>query len=69
MGAEAHTALALATVPYGLDSKMEEQLFQMMAGALPVLQAASCALVGGHTCEGQTASLGISLPCPAWSLA
>ena len=58
MGAQAQTALALAVVPFGLDSKMEEELFQMLAGALPVLQAAGCALVGGHTCEGQEASLG-----------
>lgn len=58
MGAQAQTALALAVVPFGLDSKMEEELFQMLAGALPVLQEAGCALVGGHTCEGQEASLG-----------
>lgn len=58
MGAQAQTALAVAVVPYGLDSKMEEELFQMLAGAFPVLQEAGCALVGGHTCEGQEASLG-----------
>ena len=58
MGAQAQTALALAVVPFGLDSKMEEELFQMLAGALPVLNEAGCALVGGHTCEGQEASLG-----------
>lgn len=52
MGAQAQTALALAVVPFGLDSKMEEELFQMLAGALPVLQTAGCALVGGHICEG-----------------
>ncbi|KAA6421181.1 MAG: water dikinase [Trebouxia sp. A1-2] len=61
MGAQAQTALAVAVVPYGLDSKMEEELFQMLAGAFPVLQEAGCALVGGHTCEGQEASLGFSV--------
>ncbi len=60
MGAQAQTALAVAVVPFGLDSKMEEELFQMLAGAFPVLQEAGCALVGGHTCEGQEASLGRS---------
>ena len=73
MGAQAKTALALAVVPFGLDSKMEEELFQMLAGALPVLQAAGCALVGGHTCEGSEASLGMSVclsmsPCSLQSM-
>ena len=61
MGAQAQTALALAVVPFGLDSKMEEELFQMLSGAIPILQAAGCTLVGGHTCEGQEASLGMSV--------
>lgn len=58
MGAEPTTALAMAVVPFGTDAKMEETLFQMLAGASRVLAAADCALVGGHTCEGEEASLG-----------
>lgn len=33
----------------------------MMAGAVSVLQAAGCALVGGHTCEGAEQALGFSI--------
>ena len=61
MGAQAETALAVVVVPQGLDAQVEEDVFQMMAGALPVLQAAGCALVGGHTSEGAELSLG-----PIW---
>ncbi len=39
----------------------EEDLFQVMAGALSVLSAAGCALVGGHTCEGADLALGVSV--------
>ena len=58
MGAKAETAMAVAVVPQGLDAHMEEDVFQMLAGALPVLSAAGCALVGGHTSEGAELSLG-----------
>lgn len=37
---------------------MEEDLFEMMAGAMQVLSDAGCALVGGHSCEGAELSLG-----------
>ena len=61
MGAEAQTALAIATVPFGLDSKVEDTLVQLLTGAVGVLNDAGAALVGGHTSEGAELSLGLSL--------
>ena len=58
MNAQPTGALAIAVVPYGLDAKVEESLFQMMAGAAAALREARCALLGGHSCEGADLSLG-----------
>ena len=58
MGATPTFALALATVPLMADAMMEEDLFQMMAGALAVFRRHGVDLVGGHSAEG--ADLGIS---------
>lgn len=62
MGARADTALAVVVVPQATDALVEEDVFQMLAGALPVLAAAGCALVGGHTSEGAELSLGVPPP-------
>jgi selenide,water dikinase len=61
MGAEPQSALAIATLPYGIESKVEDTLRQMMSGAMEILADSNTALVGGHTSEGAELSLGFSL--------
>ena len=61
MGAEATSALAVAVVPYGLEGKMEETLFQMLAGACEALGEAGCTLAGGHSGEGREMALGFTI--------
>lgn len=61
MGGEAQSATAIATVPPGLEVKVEDTVFQMMTGAVEVLNEAGCTLVGGHTGEGHELALGFAI--------
>lgn len=61
MNSEPKTALALVTVPLMSDELMEEDLFQVMAGALSVFVETGVSLVGGHSAEGMELSVGFAL--------
>ena len=61
MGAEPLTALATATVPYGPEEKVEEDLYQMLRGGLDVLEEAGAVLVGGHSGEAAELALGFTI--------
>jgi len=61
MGGRPHSALALAVVPLAAEHLVEDDLFQMLAGARRVLDAAGAALIGGHSGEGAEMALGFSV--------
>ncbi|WP_414584755.1 selenide, water dikinase SelD [Scytonema sp. PCC 10023] len=61
MGAIPQSSLAIATVPYAEPAKVEETLYQLLSGAVKVLNQSQAPLIGGHTTEG--AELGFGLSC------
>ena len=60
MGAMPQSALAIATLPYASELKQEETLYQLLSGAIKVLNQSQAMLIGGHTTEGAELSLGLS---------
>ncbi|MEZ0152150.1 MAG: selenide, water dikinase SelD [Candidatus Reddybacter sp.] len=61
MNARPHSALAIATLPYGAEGIVERDLLQIMSGSVAVLNQNNCSLIGGHTSEGAELSLGFSV--------
>ena len=61
MGAEPHSALATAVTPFASESKCEQTLYPLLAGANEVLRAAGAALIGGHSSEGRGLALGLTV--------
>ena len=61
MGAEPQSALAIATVPYGRERVVEESLYNLLAGALHMLEPTGAVLAGGHSSEGAELAFGLSV--------
>jgi selenide,water dikinase len=61
MGAEPHSAMAIASIPYADESKQEEELFHLMSGAVECLQENNTLLVGGHSSESGEMAFGLSV--------
>ena len=60
MNAVPRYALALVTVPSMADALMEEELFQVMSGAVAVFGEHGVSLAGGHSAEGAELSMGFA---------
>jgi selenide,water dikinase len=61
MGAEPQSALAIATVPYGRERIVEETLYDVLAGALHILEPTGAVLAGGHSSEGGELAFGLTV--------
>jgi selenide,water dikinase len=61
MGAEAQSVLAIATVPYGREKIVEETLFDVLAGALSIVEPTGAVLAGGHSSEGAELAFGLTV--------
>jgi len=61
MGAEPQSALAIATVPYGRERIVEQSLYDMLSGALAMLEPTGAVLAGGHSSEGAELAFGLTV--------
>jgi selenide,water dikinase len=61
MGAEPHSAMAIASIPFASEIKQQQELFQLMAGALECLKENHTLLIGGHSTEASEMGFGLSV--------
>ena len=61
MGAQPASALALVTIPLMAEPMMEEELYQLLSGAVDVLNKSDAPLVGGHSAEGAELSIALTV--------
>lgn len=61
MGGSPWTVLALAALPHGAATIVEDELYQMMRGALDVIEEAGATLTGGHTSEAEEVAIGFAV--------
>ena len=61
MGGEAQFALAMVSVPVMGPELVEDELFQVMSGAVSVFEECGVRLVGGHSSEGVELSVGFTV--------
>lgn len=61
MGAEPRTALALVSLPFGPEEKVEADLSQLLEGAVETLGEAGVQLIGGHTGEAAELAFGLAV--------
>ena len=61
MGAQAQSALAIATVPYGREAIVERTLSELLLGAQKVLHDAGAVIAGGHSSEGAELAFGLTV--------
>ena len=61
MGAEPHSAMAIASIPFASEIKQEQDLFQLMSGAVECLKENNTVLIGGHSTEAHEMGFGLSV--------
>ncbi|OUL24360.1 selenide, water dikinase SelD [Nostoc sp. RF31YmG] len=60
MGATPHSTLAIASIPYAAPAKVAETLYQLLSGAVKVVNQAGAPLIGGHTSEDAELAFGLT---------